>query len=99
MAMAVATPATLPLPMVAESAVVKAWKGEMSPVPSSELSRFRAPPEINLRAFLKFVAWTNLVFQVRSKPTPQRRIIVQTPQTMSDKSAVSSEMTLNQSIM
>ena len=55
MAMAVATPATFPLPMVAESAVVKAWKGEMSPVPSTKLSRFKAPLEINLRDFTKFV--------------------------------------------
>ena len=42
-AMAVATPAMLPLPMVAAMAVVSAWKGEMSPDSCSPLSLRRAP--------------------------------------------------------
>ena len=90
MAIAVATPAILPLPTVAESAVIRAWKGLMSPSPPLSGLAFPTAPESTIReAFPKFRSCTKPVRTVRRRPVPKRRITIGAPHSQSETPCVS----------
>ena len=67
---AIATPAMLPMPTVAESAVVRAWKWGTSPG-SSGSSYF---PVVTAMPWPRWRSWMNPSRIVRKTPTPSRAI-------------------------
>ncbi len=66
---AIATPAMFPIPTVAESAVVRAWKWVTSPG-SSGSSYF---PLVTATPWMKCRIWTKPSRRVRKTPTPRRQ--------------------------
>ena len=68
--MAHAAPAMLPIPTVADSAVVRAWKCETSP--GSLGSSYR--PLVTAKPWAKWRSWTKPSRTVRKMPVPSRAI-------------------------
>ncbi len=77
--MAVATPTMFPVPMVAASAVIRDWKGEMSPFDTSSwLSLFE---KTSLIANPKLRHGRNFSLMVRYTPVPTKNTNMTGPQT------------------
>ncbi len=79
MAIAPATPAMLPVPTVAASAVHTAWKGVMAPLEASP--RLKMRPMVSRMDVPNLRIWMQRVRSVRYRPTPMIRIMAGTPQT------------------
>ena len=72
-----ATPAIFPVPTVAASAVVAAWKGESAP---SAISLFlKILPTVVFIIYPNFLICKNPVLILKNMPTPIRAIIAGTP--------------------
>ena len=82
MLIAAATPAILPLPTVAERAIINAWNGVISPgVESSSRSFPRTLRYSIFQAKPSFRNCTSPVPKVSQTPVPTRKTIIQGPQT------------------
>ena len=77
---AVATPAMLPVPIVADNAVIRDWNGVISPSPPVVCLR---PLNTCFSAKPRFFQGRNLRRKVRKIPVPTRRIIIAGPHTKS----------------
>ncbi len=89
-AMAVATPAILPLPIVAAIAVVSAWNGEISPGAGVVGSRRSAPRMTRRDARRNCRNWMPRLYKVMTMPSTTSSAIVQRPQTRLVRLAMSS---------
>ncbi len=78
---AVATPTILPVPMVAARAVVRAEKGEISPVPFPFV--LASLLKVSLRAYPRFLQEANPSRNVRKIPVPTKSTSITGPHTKS----------------
>ena len=81
MAMAPATPAMLPVPTVAASAVHTAWKGVMAP--SCAVFFWNMRPSVDRMARGNLRICKNRVRRLRYSPTPRMHTMAGTPHTKS----------------